>query len=64
MLKSLDTDKSGQIEYTEFLAATISKNIYTKEEKLTEVFQRLDKDDNGFVTSLEFGNIVGGMGLI
>jgi len=57
---SLDTDKSGFISYTEFVAATISKDIYTKTEKLKEVFERIDKDNNGFVTSVEFGNIVGG----
>ena len=57
---SLDTDKSGYISYTEFVAATISKDIYTKTEKLKEVFEILDKDNNGYVTSTEFGNIVGG----
>lgn len=57
---SLDTDKSGFISYTEFLAATISKEIFTKSEKLKEIFEILDKDNNGYVTSSEFGNIVGG----
>lgn len=31
---SIDTDGSGQIDYNEFLAATIDKCLYMKEEKL------------------------------
>lgn len=34
ILTSIDTDGSGTINYTEFLAATIDKSIYLKEEKL------------------------------
>jgi calcium-dependent protein kinase len=43
IFKSIDTDGSGAINYTEFLAATIDKNIYLKEEKLYEAFRLFDK---------------------
>jgi len=33
-LKSIDTDGSGVINYTEFVAATMEKSVYMKEEKL------------------------------
>lgn len=56
---TLDTDKSGQISYTEFIAAIISKDLYMQEEKLTEVFQLIDKDKKGYITSQSFGELVG-----
>jgi len=31
---SIDTDGSGKIDYTEFLAATMEKSLYMKEDKL------------------------------
>lgn len=34
ILRSLDTDQSGNINYTEFIAATIEKSVYMKEDKL------------------------------
>ncbi len=32
--KSIDTDGSGKIDYTEFLAATMERSLYMKEDKL------------------------------
>jgi len=48
---SLDTDKSGEISYTEFVAATISKDIYGSEAKLKEIFSMIDKEKKGVITS-------------
>ena len=31
---SIDTDGSGKVDYTEFLAATMEKSLYMKEDKL------------------------------
>jgi len=31
MLKNADTDGSGEVDYTEFIAATIDQNIYMNE---------------------------------
>lgn len=42
ILDSIDTDSSGNINYTEFIAATIEKNIYMKEDKLYSAFQMFD----------------------
>lgn len=46
VFESIDTDKSGVINYTEFLAATIDKNLYQQEEKLSQAFKMLDKDSS------------------
>jgi calcium-dependent protein kinase len=37
-MNSIDTDGSGKIDYTEFLAATMEKSVYMKEEKLHSAF--------------------------
>lgn len=34
----MDMDGSGTINYTEFLAASLEKNLYMKEEKLMQAF--------------------------
>lgn len=34
IIQSIDTDGNGTINYTEFLAATMEKSLYMKEEKL------------------------------
>lgn len=38
LLKSADTDGSGEINYTEFLAATMDANIYLREDYLRTAF--------------------------
>ena len=38
------------IDYTEFIAATLQKNIFLKEERLFDAFSLLDKDHNGKIT--------------
>jgi len=61
MLKSIDTDGSGQIDYTghnfelsyliiEFLAATMEKSVYMKEEKLFMAFKMFDLDGSGKIS--------------
>lgn len=47
MLKAADTDGSGDINYTEFIAATIGANIYMNEAYLKQAFDMFDKDKSG-----------------
>lgn len=44
VLKAADTDGSGEIDYTEFLAATIDANIFMREEYLRTAFSMFDMD--------------------
>jgi hypothetical protein len=46
-----DLDGTGQIRYTEFLAATIEARGAISEERLAEAFDRLDSDDSGFISA-------------
>ena len=66
-MKSADTDNSGEINYTEFLAATMSANIVMREDYLRTAFQMFDKDNSGkidkdeivaLLTGDDLGNVV------
>jgi len=53
MLASADTDGSGEINYTEFLAATIDANIFMREDYLKTAFNMFDKDGSGKIDNEE-----------
>eukprot|EP00362_Geleiidae_sp_MMETSP1317_P000839 CAMPEP_0201281700 /NCGR_PEP_ID=MMETSP1317-20130820/3815_1 /ASSEMBLY_ACC=CAM_ASM_000770 /TAXON_ID=187299 /ORGANISM="Undescribed Undescribed, Strain Undescribed" /LENGTH=54 /DNA_ID=CAMNT_0047592315 /DNA_START=1146 /DNA_END=1310 /DNA_ORIENTATION=+ len=52
-MKALDTDSSGVVAYTEFIAATMDKRHYQTEEKLWEAFRVFDKDGSGKISADE-----------
>lgn len=53
MLHAADTDGSGEIDYTEFIAATIDANIFMREDYLRTAFNMFDKDRSGKIDSEE-----------
>jgi len=59
-LQKLDTDGSGTIDYTEFIAATIDKSKYLKEEVLWAAFRTFDEDGDGTITKEEVNKLLGG----
>ena len=50
MMKSLDRDGNGVIDYTEFITAAIDKVAFLSGENLRAAFQILDKDGGGTIT--------------
>jgi calcium-dependent protein kinase len=60
ILKSIDTDGSGAINYTEFLAATMDQKVYLKEERLYEAFRAFDKDGSGKISIDEVKSVMKG----
>jgi len=50
LFKSMDTDDSGYVEWTEFLAALASQKMLSREEACRHAFEVLDKDRNGYLT--------------
>jgi len=50
LFREMDLDGTGEIKYTEFLAASIESTGLITEERLAEAFDRLDGNDSGFIT--------------
>mmetsp|Transcript_476 Transcript_476/g.463 ORF Transcript_476/g.463 Transcript_476/m.463 type:complete len:94 (-) Transcript_476:261-542(-) len=46
-----DTDKSGAIDYSEWVVATISKKELLSDEKLRQAFDLFDGDGGGSISS-------------
>lgn len=59
MLQHIDTDGSGSINYTEFLAATMEKSLYMREEKLFQAFKMFDLDASGKISKDELKEVLG-----
>ena len=59
IFKSIDTDNSGNIDYTEFIAASLDKNVYLQENKLYEAFKLFDVDGSGKISKDEIAYILG-----
>jgi len=59
LFQQVDLDGTGEIKYTEFLAATIESAGLVTEERLAEAFDRLDHNDSGFITVQSLRAILG-----
>lgn len=54
----MDTDKSGYVDYSEFLAAAIPPTLYLREDYLLTAFKMFDQDDSGKIDMLELSMIL------
>lgn len=59
IMEGADTDASGTINYTEFIAATMEQNMYLKEENLRNAFRMFDKDGSGKISIDEMKQALG-----
>lgn len=59
LLLSADTDGSGVVDYTEFLAATMDKKIYHQEDVVWSAFRKFDTDNSGTIDKKELAKIIG-----
>lgn len=50
LMKSLDKDGNGYVDYTEFITAAIDKVAFLNRENLKNAFQILDSDNSGMIT--------------
>lgn len=51
ILEGADTDGSGDINYSEFIAATLDDQIYMREDYLKTAFNMFDTDSSGKIDS-------------
>lgn len=57
ILKQLDNNNSGTIDYTEFVVATINRKNLLSKERLETAFKIFDQDGNGYLTADELREI-------
>lgn len=60
IMKRVDTDGSGFIDYTEFVAATMNKKKLVNKANLETVFKAFDKDGSGSISTDELKTMLGG----
>ena len=53
LFKMIDVDQNGKIDYTEFVAATLQKVNYYRNERLLEAFLNFDKNRSGTISKDE-----------
>ena len=58
LFKTIDVGKTGKIDYTEFLAATLQKRSYLQKIRLYEAFTMFDKDGCGKITKDELMEVL------
>jgi calcium-dependent protein kinase len=60
IMKTIDHDNNGFIEYEEFLRATVDRNLLLSETNLLSAFDIFDINKDGTISSEEIKNIIGG----
>ena len=60
VLSNIDSNNSGVIDYTEFIAATLEKKKYMREDRLWSAFRVFDVDGNGTISKAELHKILNG----
>ncbi|CAE8702124.1 unnamed protein product, partial [Polarella glacialis] len=58
ILKDVDSNGSGVIDYTEFLAATLDKKAYIQEDVVWAAFRVFDRDGNGKISKQELEQVL------
>lgn len=64
LMKSIDTDGSGNIDYTEFLAAVMDEKLSNNNKMIEGVFKNIDTDSSGSISIEELCKVLGEEGNI
>ena len=60
IMRNVDTDGSGFIDYTEFIQASLNKEVIFSKNNLERAFKMFDKDGSGTISAIEIGEIFSG----
>jgi calcium-dependent protein kinase len=63
MLKEMDVDGNGELDYEEFIAATLCQSKINNEDNLERAFAYFDKDNSGFITRDELKKVIAEFGM-
>jgi calcium-dependent protein kinase len=58
ILEEVDSDGSGVIDYTEFLAATLDRKVYMAEDVCWQAFRLFDKNGDGKIDKKEIAQVL------
>jgi len=58
VLKEVDSDGSGVIDYTEWIASTLNRRLYIQEDVMWSAFKVFDRDGNGKISKQELQQIL------
>jgi calcium-dependent protein kinase len=58
IMKDVDSDGSGVIDYTEFLAATLDKKVYMAEDVCWQAFRIFDRNGDGKIDKKEIAKVL------
>ena len=56
----VDSDQSGEIDYSEFVMATMEQRNLASQQRLESAFKAFDKDGNGQISPAEVRMLLGG----
>merc|ERR1719343_395713 len=59
LVKAMDTDGSGKVDYTEWLTATMDRKQYEKEDTIWSAFRVFDRNGDGKITENEVERLLG-----
>mmetsp|Transcript_26093 Transcript_26093/g.75310 ORF Transcript_26093/g.75310 Transcript_26093/m.75310 type:complete len:474 (-) Transcript_26093:156-1577(-) len=57
ILEGLDTDGSGSIDYSEFIASSLSARMYMKKSVAWDAFRMFDRDNDGVISKDELNQV-------
>jgi len=63
LVKSMDMDGNGALDYEEFIAATLSTAKMENEDNLARAFAYFDKDNSGYISRSEVQKVITDFGL-